>query len=102
LGDVVNGHTNGKSVLRFRVDIVVEPDAGAFHAFAPALKGLHVEGRTEDEAIKNATDAAKAYIRSLIKHGKPIPISAHDMPSGNGNGVDHEGTHAHPQEFALT
>jgi len=95
---------NGKQSreLRFKVEIIVEPDDGQFHAYAPALKGLHVEGRTEDEVMENATDAARAYIRSLIKHGHPIPVSLSDAPPLNGSGKSHVGMHAHEQEFALT
>ena len=55
------------------VDIAVEPDDDGFHAFCPALKGLHVGGRTEQEAAKNATDGVLLYLESLIKHGDPMP-----------------------------
>ena len=60
--------------LRFTVDIVVEPDEDQFHAYVPALKGLHVGGDTEQEALENARDAVIAYLRSLIKDGEPIPL----------------------------
>lgn len=60
--------------LEFRLDIVVEPDGDGFHAYCPALKGLHTCGETQEEALQNAKDAAIAYLRSLIKHGDPIPI----------------------------
>ena len=53
--------------------IVVEPDGDAFHAYCPALKGLHVEGRTEREALNRATLAAKAFLRSLVEHGESLP-----------------------------
>jgi len=56
-----------------RVRVVVEPDGEGFHAYCPALKGLHAPGATEAEALANAGDAALAYIESLIKHGDPIP-----------------------------
>jgi len=60
--------------LHFRLEIVIEPDEDEFHAFCPALKGLHTSGSTEEEAIKNAADAAIAYLTSLLKHREPIPI----------------------------
>jgi predicted RNase H-like HicB family nuclease len=60
--------------VQFTVDIIVEPDDGEFHAYCPALKGLHVGGRTEEEALQNATDAVDLYLKSLIKHGDPIPV----------------------------
>ncbi|MCS6903421.1 MAG: type II toxin-antitoxin system HicB family antitoxin [Candidatus Bipolaricaulota bacterium] len=62
------------SALQFTVSIVVEPDAAGYYAYCPALKGLHTCGSTEREALENARDAAIAYIRSLIKHGEPIPV----------------------------
>ena len=68
------GATERKVRVRFSVNIVVEPDDGQFHAFCPALKGLHVGGRTEKEALKNAVDGAIVYLESLIKRGDPIPI----------------------------
>jgi antitoxin HicB len=60
--------------LEFRVGIIVEPDGKVFHAYSPALRGLHVYGDTKKEAIHNAADAATAYFESLIKHGDPIPV----------------------------
>ena len=60
--------------VQFSVDIVVELDDGEFHAYCPALKGLHVGGETEKEALKNAMDAVGLYLKSLIRHGDPIPV----------------------------
>ena len=60
--------------LEFTVLIAVEPDDNGFHAFCPDLKGLHVEGPTEEEALQNAADCAILYLESLIRHGEPIPI----------------------------
>lgn len=61
--------------IRFSIAIIVEPDGGEFHAYCPALKGLHTCGDTEEEAFANAKDAAIAYLYSLIKHHDPIPLS---------------------------
>ena len=60
--------------IGFRVEIIVEPDEKSFHAYCPALKGLHTCGKTEAEALKNAKYAAKAYLASLVKHGDSIPL----------------------------
>jgi len=60
--------------IGFRIEIIVEPDEGSYHAYCPALKGLHTCGETEKEAIQNAKDAASAYLQSLLKHGDPIPV----------------------------
>lgn len=58
----------------FRVQVIIEHDGPGFHAYCPALKGLHTSGDTEKEALENATDAVIAYLKSLIKHKDPIPI----------------------------
>jgi predicted RNase H-like HicB family nuclease len=60
-------------MIKFGVRIIVEPDETGFHAYCPALKGLHTCGETKEEAIQNAKDAALAYLLSIIKHGDPIP-----------------------------
>lgn len=62
----------------YRLMVVIEPDGEGFHAFCPALKGLHVSGATEEEALVNVRDAATAYLRSLIRHGDPIPLICTD------------------------
>ena len=61
-------------IIGFRIEVVVEPDEGGFHAYCPALKGLHTCGDTKEEALSNARDAAVAYLQSSIKHGDPIPV----------------------------
>jgi predicted RNase H-like HicB family nuclease len=66
--------------LEFQVVFMVEPDEGEFHAFCPALKGVHAPGATEKEALANAKDAAAAYVLSLIKHGDPIPVGVLTVP----------------------
>jgi predicted RNase H-like HicB family nuclease len=91
---------SAERVIRFTVGIVVEPDEDQYHAYAPALKGLHVGGRTEKEAIKNAIDATHLYLETLLKHGDPIPLAVADeaMPM-NGS---HKGVHAHTEDLLLS
>ena len=60
--------------LRLQFTVIVEPDSGSFHAFCPAFKGLHVDGKTENEALRNAAKAAQVYIDSLAANGEPLPI----------------------------
>jgi predicted RNase H-like HicB family nuclease len=60
--------------LAIQLGVIIEPDGDSFHAYCPALKGLHSSGDTEEEALQNARDAAMAYLRSLIKHGDPLPV----------------------------
>jgi predicted RNase H-like HicB family nuclease len=64
----------GINILKFKVLINVDEDIPGFHAYAPSLKGLHMGGDTEIEARNNAKEAAVLYLKSLLKHGDPIPI----------------------------
>jgi len=65
---------NTTKETEYQVQVIVVPDETGFHAYCPALKGLHVAGDTEEEALQNAKNGATAYIQSLIDHGDPIPI----------------------------
>lgn len=60
--------------LRLSLAVVVERDGEDYHAFSPALRGLHVFGATEDEALANATDAVRVYLDSLIRAGESLPV----------------------------
>ena len=53
--------------------IIVEPDRDGFHAYCPTLKGLHVSGATQEEAIANAKQAIAGYLDSMTKHGELSP-----------------------------
>jgi len=63
-----------KRKITLRVEICVEEDEDRFYAYCPALKGVHIDGKTEEAAVENAKIAIDLYIRSLIKHGDPIPL----------------------------
>jgi predicted RNase H-like HicB family nuclease len=65
-------------IIRLKVKILVERDDDSFHAYCPDLKGLHVGGDTEKEAVANAVEAVKAYLESLVKHNEPIPVGVID------------------------
>lgn len=73
-----------KRIIGFRVEVFVEPDDVGFHAYCPALKGVHTCGDTEQEALQNARDAAIAYLRASIKYGDPIPIGIIVHEEGEG------------------
>jgi len=92
---------NGRRI-HFRIDIVVEPDDGEFHAYCPALKGLHTCGKTRKDALKNARNAAEAYIESLIKHDDPIPVEVIVEPREPGvvAGAERYFRHAKTKECA--
>ena len=57
---------------RFSVRLEQDED-GFVVASCPALPGCHSQGKTEEEAIANITEAIRGYIASMRKHGEPIP-----------------------------
>lgn len=61
-------------VTRISLTIWVEPDDDGYHAFCPTLKGLHVDGATESEAVQNAVSAARIYLSSMVKRGEALPV----------------------------
>ena len=71
-----------KDQIAFKIQVIVERDEGEYHAYCPALKGLHTSGTTQEEAYNNAIDAAIAYIETLIEDVNPIPIGV--IAEGNG------------------
>jgi len=88
-------------IIEFKVEVVVEPDDVGFHAYCPALKGLHVGGDTKKEALQNAGDAALLYIKSLIRHGEPIPVGVTVRTLGQSQKrLSHNVTH-HTQELKI-
>jgi predicted RNase H-like HicB family nuclease len=64
-----------KGKLAVKVEICIEKDEDRFYAYCPALKGIHIDGDTETEAVQNIKEAISLYILSLLKHGDPIPIT---------------------------
>lgn len=60
--------------IRLTVTAILEPDGDGYHAFCPALKGLHIDGRTKAEALRRLEEAVHVYLDSLIREGDPIPV----------------------------
>lgn len=60
--------------LTLKIFAVIEPDEGKFHAFAPAFKGLHVDGKDEKEAMLNLAMGIQVYMNSLAANHEPLPI----------------------------
>ena len=60
--------------LLLRISAIIEPDETGFHGYCPALKGLHVDGRTEEETFSNLVEAIGVYLASLEQHREPLPI----------------------------
>ena len=65
--------------LTFEIAICVEKDGDGFHAYCPALKGIHVDGKTEKAAVENAKTAIGLYLKSMLKHHDPIPLQSRRM-----------------------
>lgn len=61
-------------LIKIQLAVVVTPDGDEFFASCPALKGLHIDGATEQDARENACAAAGVYLSSLIRKGDPLPI----------------------------
>ena len=53
--------------------ILEEGEDGYIIAHVPALKGCHTQGKTRDEALKNAKEAIELYLETLRDLKKPIP-----------------------------
>jgi predicted RNase H-like HicB family nuclease len=66
--------TRQPSSFKVTVHFIVETDDDGFHAYSPILKGLHVDGSSEQDAVRNFVDAAPAYLASVLMHGEPLPI----------------------------
>lgn len=66
--------TNEMKQISIKFRVCVERDGDEFHAYCPALKGLHVFGATVDEAVENARNAAIVYVNSLLRHNDPLPV----------------------------
>ncbi len=62
------------AVLQLQIAVAVEEDGDRFHAFCPALKGLHVDGTSKRETLENARTAIEVYLDSLALHGDPLPV----------------------------
>ena len=60
--------------MKYRV--YLEPDGdGVFVATCPALPECVSQGRTRVEATANIREAIEGYLKSLRKHGDPLPPS---------------------------
>lgn len=66
-----------RKMLKVSIAVEVEKDGDLFYAHCPGLKGLHVDGATEEEAVQNAVEAASLYVDSILRHDDPLPIGTH-------------------------
>ena len=60
--------------LSMEYSIHMEQDEdGVFVAICPTLPGCVSQGQTREEATANIREAIEGNLKSLIKHGDPIP-----------------------------
>jgi len=59
----------------WRFSVILEPDAGGYRAWCPALRdfGAEAQGATEDEAFLNLHDSVQTIVDGLHRDGKPVP-----------------------------
>lgn len=60
--------------LKVRFVICVERDDSDYYAYCKELKGIHVYGDTEEEAIQNAKDGVVSYLSTLLENDLPLPL----------------------------
>ncbi len=57
----------------FTIRPLTEEDGAGFAIEYPDLPGCISDGDSPEEALRNGADAVRAYVRSCVKHGDPIP-----------------------------
>ena len=53
--------------------VLLREEVGGFSVSVPALPGCHTQGETVPECLDMAREAIRGFIRSLQKHGEPVP-----------------------------
>ena len=64
---------NDYLAMSYRMEIVKDRDEGGFVASYPDLPGCITCGETEEEALKNAQDAKKAWLEAALEENIAIP-----------------------------
>ena len=64
---------NDYLALSYRMEIVKDSDEGGFVASYPDHPGCITCGETEEEALKNALDAKKAWLEAALEENIEIP-----------------------------
>ena len=64
---------NDYLALSYRMEIIRDSDEGGFVASYPDLPGCSTCGETEEEALKNALDAKKAWLEAALEENIEIP-----------------------------
>lgn len=58
---------------RFRIVLDFNEEDGGFTVTVPALPGCVTEGDTIEEALTNAKEVIKGYLKALEIQGRPLP-----------------------------
>lgn len=76
--------------MRFTVVAIPDEVDGGYAAYVPAIPNCFTQGRTLDEALARAADAAAALLSSMAAHDEDLPteapgtvISTVDVPISN-------------------
>ena len=64
---------NDYLALSYRMETIRDNDEGGFVASYPDLPGCITCGETEEEALKNALDAKKAWLEAALEENIEIP-----------------------------
>lgn len=67
--------------------VLLSEAGGGFSVSVPALRGCHTQGETVPEALERAREAIRGFIKSLRKHGEPIPEDLEEFPFGLGEAL---------------
>jgi antitoxin HicB len=61
---------------------LAKDEGGGWLAEFPDLPGCLADGATPEEAMKEAVDAARSWIKTARAHNDPIPVPSRDSRSG--------------------
>lgn len=59
--------------FKFAIDVIPEEDGKGYFVVVPALPGCFSQGKTVEEALKNAKKAISLHVKALKKQGERIP-----------------------------
>ena len=59
---------------RFRVVLEWNEEGEGYTVTVPDLPGCVTEGDTVEEALANAREAIRGYLKALEKLGRPVPV----------------------------
>ena len=62
------------------LNVVLEKqEEGGYTVYVPSLPECISQGETREEALKNIRDAIEGYIKSLIEHGRKVPLEFSEL-----------------------